>query len=147
MFILFKNTLLQGFLSALYGWEIEIEGVTLLLGGWWLDTSEQGHMEMIPVVNIDPTMGLVTDTGDIDWEDNEHIDQVAVEEEMLFKQKLLQTKREEEEAVFNAQSQLEDISCDTDEVEQIMKKALVSMEKTRKIVESIDGIADILQQT
>ena len=103
-------------------------------------------MEMIPVVNIDPTMGLVTNTGDIDWEDKERIDQVAVEEEMLFKQKLLQTKREEE-AVFNAQSQLEDISCDTDEVEQIMKKALVSMEKTRKIVESIDGIADILQQT
>ena len=82
--------MIQGYIPALYGWEIEIEGVTLLLGGWWLDTSERGGMEMIPVVNIDPTMGLVTDTGDIDWEDKEHIDQVAVEEEMMFKQKLIQ---------------------------------------------------------
>ena len=142
-----KESVIQGYIPALYGWEIEIEGVTLLLGGWWLVTSEQGGLEMIPVVNLDPTMGLVTDTGDIDWEDKEHIDQVTVEEEMVFKQKLMQTRREEEEAVFNAQSQLEDISCDTHEVEEIMKKALVSMEKTRKIVESIDGIADILQQT
>ena len=46
-------------MPALYAWEIEIEGVTLLLGGWWLKTAKTGAMEMIPVINIDPQMGFL----------------------------------------------------------------------------------------
>ena len=39
-------TLLQGYLPALFAWELEIEGVTLLLGGWWLETAARGEVRL-----------------------------------------------------------------------------------------------------
>ena len=38
--------LLQGYLPALFAWELEIEGVALLLGGWWLDTAARGEVRL-----------------------------------------------------------------------------------------------------
>ena len=101
---------------------------------------------MIPLVNTDPVMGLLdTETGHVDWDNKDEINKVVVEEEAEFKQRLLKTREDEELALTDIHNQLEEISCDTDEIEQIMKKALVSMEKTRKIVESIDGVEEILK--
>ena len=37
---------LQGYLPALFAWELEIEGVALLLGGWWLDTAARGEVRL-----------------------------------------------------------------------------------------------------
>ena len=39
-------TLLQGYLPALFAWELEIEGVPLLLGGWWLETAARGEVRL-----------------------------------------------------------------------------------------------------
>ena len=81
----------------MFAWEIEIEGVTLLLGGWWLETSARGQLEMIPVVNIEPEMGyLDPESGDWVWDGMERAKQISVEEELEHKQKLVRQKEEEE---------------------------------------------------
>ena len=127
----------------MFAWEIEIEGVTLLLGGWWLETSARGQLEMIPVVNIEPEMGyLDPESGDWVWDDMERAKQIAVEEELEHKQKLVNQKEEEESAVANAQEKLEDIEDETDQVEEIMKKALANMQKTQELVNSIRSSLD-----
>ena len=127
----------------MFAWEIEIEGVTLLLGGWWLETSARGQLEMIPVVNIEPEMGyLDPESGDWVWDDMERAKQIAVEEELEHKQKLERQKEEEESAVANAQEKLEDIEDETDQVEEIMKKALANMQKTQELVNSIRSSLD-----
>ena len=127
----------------MFAWEIEIEGVTLLLGGWWLETSARGQLEMIPVVNIEPEMGyLDPESGDWVWDDMERAKQIAVEEELEHKQKLVRQKEEEESAVANAQEKLEDIEDETDQVEEIMKKALANMQKTQELVNSIRSSLD-----
>jgi hypothetical protein len=38
------------------GWELQIEGVSMLLGGWWLSLAAQGLVESIPVINAEPLM-------------------------------------------------------------------------------------------
>ena len=130
-------------MPGLFAWEIEIEGVTLLLGGWWLETSARGQLEMIPVVNIEPEMGyLDPESGDWVWDDMERAKQIAVEEELEHKQKLANQKEEEESAVANAQEKLEDIEDETDQVEEIMKKALANMHKTQELVNSIRSSLD-----
>ena len=130
-------------MPGLFAWEIEIEGVTLLLGGWWLETSARGQLEMIPVVNIEPEMGyLDPESGDWVWDDMERAKQIAVEEELEHKQKLVRQKEEEESAVANAQEKLEDIEDETDQVEEIMKKALANMHKTQELVNSIRSSLD-----
>ena len=130
-------------MPGLFAWEIEIEGVTLLLGGWWLETSARGQLEMIPVVNIEPEMGyLDPESGDWVWDDMERAKQIAVEEELEHKQKLVRQKEEEESAVANAQEKLEDIEDETDQVEEIMKKALANMQKTQELVNSIRSSLD-----
>ena len=127
----------------MFAWEIEIEGVTLLLGGWWLETSARGQLEMIPVVNIEPEMGyLDPESGDWVWDDMERAKQIAGEEELEHKQKLVRQKEEEESAVANAQEKLEDIEDETDQVEEIMKKALANMQKTQELVNSIRSSLD-----
>ena len=130
-------------MPGLFAWEIEIEGVTLLLGGWWLETSARGQLEMIPVVNIEPEMGyLDPESGDWVWDGMERAKQIAVEEELEHKQKLVRQKEEEESAVANAQEKLEDIEDETDQVEEIMKKALANMQKTQELVNSIRSSLD-----
>ena len=130
-------------MPGLFAWEIEIEGVTLLLGGWWLETSARGQLEMIPVVNIEPEMGyLDPESGDWVWDDMERAKQIAVEEELEHKQKLVRQKEEEESAVANAQEKLEDIEDETDQVEEIMKKALANMQKTQELVNTIRSSLD-----
>ena len=34
----------------------QIEGVSMLLGGWWLSMAAQGLVESIPVINMEPLM-------------------------------------------------------------------------------------------
>ena len=36
------------------GWELKVEGVSMLLGGWWLQAAQRGQLASIPLVNIDP---------------------------------------------------------------------------------------------
>ena len=36
-------------------WELRIEGVTMTLGGWWLQAAVRGNLETIPVININPS--------------------------------------------------------------------------------------------
>ncbi len=125
-------------MPGLFAWEIEIEGVTLLLGGWWLETSARGELEVIPVMNLDPEMGyLDTESGDWIWDNFEKAKEIAVEEELLHKQMLVRQKDEEEAAVSNAHEKLEDIEDETVQVEEIMKKALANMQKTQDLVNSI----------
>ena len=125
-------------MPGLFAWELDIEGVTLLLGGWWLETSARGEPEVIPVMNIEPEMGyLDKESGDWIWDDNERAREIAVEEELLYKQKLAREKEEEEAAVANAYEKLEDIEDETEQVEEIMKKALANMKKTQDLVNSI----------
>ena len=38
------------------GWEIQIEGVSMLLGGWWLQAAVRGKLDSIPIVNSDPVI-------------------------------------------------------------------------------------------
>jgi len=37
-------------------YELQIEGVSMELGVWWLDAAKRGKLEQLPVVNIDPVM-------------------------------------------------------------------------------------------
>ena len=125
-------------MPGLFAWEIEIEGVTLLLGGWWLETSARGELEVIPVMNLDPEMGyLDPESGDWIWDNCDKAKEIAVEEELLHKQTLMRQKDEEEAAVSNAHEKLEDIEDETGQVEEIMKKALANMQKTQDLVNSI----------
>merc|ERR1711874_49356 len=39
------------------GWVLEVEGVQMLLGGWWLPAAVRGKLEFVPVINIEPVMG------------------------------------------------------------------------------------------
>ena len=133
-----NDVFVQGYLPGLFAWELDIEGVTLLLGGWWLETSARGELEVIPVINIDPEMGyLDLESGNWIWDDIEKAREIAVEEELLYKQKLAREKDEEEASVANAYEKLEDIEDETDQVEEIMKKALANMQKTQDLVNSI----------
>ena len=36
------------------GWELKVEGVSMLLGGWWLETAVRGEVDTIPVINTEP---------------------------------------------------------------------------------------------
>jgi len=36
------------------GWKLEVEGVHMLLGGWWLRAAQKGELQFIPVINMDP---------------------------------------------------------------------------------------------
>ena len=36
------------------GWDLTVEGVAMLLGGWWLQAAQRGNLETIPVVNLCP---------------------------------------------------------------------------------------------
>ena len=35
-------------------WQLEVEGVNMLLGTWWLQAAIHGTLEILPLVNIDP---------------------------------------------------------------------------------------------
>ena len=36
------------------GWELKVDGVSMLLGAWWLEAAERGHLDTIPVINTEP---------------------------------------------------------------------------------------------
>ena len=36
----------------------QIEGVTLLLGGWWLEAARRGGLDTLPVINRNPEVNL-----------------------------------------------------------------------------------------
>lgn len=36
------------------GWDLLVEGVAMLLGGWWLQAAARGQLDTIPVVNLNP---------------------------------------------------------------------------------------------
>ena len=41
-----------GFCTRQRGWKLEIEGVPMLLGCWWIEDAIRGKPETIPIVNI-----------------------------------------------------------------------------------------------
>ena len=95
---------------------------------------------MIPVINIDPEMGFLDpDTGDWVWNDMETALKIAKEEELQQKHKQIKQQIDEDNAVINAQTQLDELETDTDEIEEIMKKALSNMNKTQALVNEILG--------
>ena len=95
---------------------------------------------MIPVINIDPEMGFLDpDTGDWVWNDMETALKIAQEEELQQKHKQIKQQIDEDNAVINAQTQLNELETDTDEIEEIMKKALSNMNKTQALVNEILG--------
>ena len=36
----------------------QVEGVTLLLGGWWLPAAARGGPDALPVINLNPALGI-----------------------------------------------------------------------------------------
>ena len=36
------------------GWELTVEGVSMLLGYWWLQAAQRGNLETIPLLNVSP---------------------------------------------------------------------------------------------
>ena len=40
--------------KAQQGWQLQVEGVPMLLGGWWLEAAVRGALEYVPVINFDP---------------------------------------------------------------------------------------------
>ena len=95
---------------------------------------------MIPVINIDPEMGFLDpETGEWVWNDMETALKIAKEEELQQKHKQIKQQIDEDNAVINAQTQLDELETDTDEIEEIMKKALSNMNKTQALVNEILG--------
>ena len=125
------------YLAQLYGWEIEVEGVTLLLGGWWLEAAARGRLASLPVVNVEPLMGIMGEEG-TDWDSQEEVERINSEEEARQREEDLRRKDEENEALESVQTKLEDISVEAVEIEQIMQKALENMEKTKNLVKLIE---------
>ena len=127
----------KSYLAPLYGWELEVEGVTLLLGGWWSEAAKRGRLTYLPVVNDDPVMGVV-EGGETIWDNPELVDRINREEEARQKEEDMKRKEEESEALESVQTKLDDISVDAEEIEIIMKKALENMEKTKNLVKMIE---------
>ena len=125
------------YLAQLYAWEIEVEGVTLLLGGWWLEAAARGVLASIPLVNVEPLMGITGEEG-TDWDSQDEVERINREEEARQKEEDLRRKGEEGEALESVQTKLEDISVEAGEIEQIMQKALENMEKTKNLVKLIE---------
>ena len=102
---------------------------------------------MIPVINIDPEMAyLDPDTGDWVWDDMETALKIAKEEELEQKHKQIKQQIDEDTAVMNAQTQLDELKTDTDEIEEIMKKALSNMNKTQALVNEILGDPNFIKE-
>ena len=40
--------------QAHQGWQLQVEGVPMLLGGWWLEAAVRGALEFVPVINYNP---------------------------------------------------------------------------------------------
>ena len=95
---------------------------------------------MIPVINIDPEMCFLDpETGEWVWNDMDTALKIAKEEELQQKHKQIKQQIDEDNAVINAQTQLNELETDTDEIEEIMKKALSNMNKTQALVNEILG--------
>ena len=127
----------RAYLPPLYGWELQLEGVTLLLGGWWLEAAQRGSLLSLPVVNEDPVMGFLQG-GETVWDDPDQVERINREEEQRQKEDEMKRKDEENEALESVQTKLDDISEDAEEIEQIMQKALANMEKTKNLVQMIE---------
>jgi len=87
------NGTVEEYDPVLSGWEITIEGVTLLLGGWWLESARKGGPDTLPVININPEVGLVGSDGAVrmvsevaDKEEREALEAAVVEEERRDKE-------------------------------------------------------------
>ena len=39
--------------SAQMAWEMEIEGVKMLLGCWWMESAIKGRVNTLPVINVE----------------------------------------------------------------------------------------------
>ena len=110
-----------------------------MLGGWWLETAARGCLELIPVINIDPEMGYCNEEGDWIWDDRETAEHLSRQEELEHKHKMMKQQIEEDTAVLNAADTLKDLKDETDEIEEIMKKAIANMQKTKELVDSINA--------
>ena len=50
------------FSSVQSAWEMEIEGVKMLLGSWWMEAAIRGQVDILPLVNINHQEEAVVDT-------------------------------------------------------------------------------------
>jgi hypothetical protein len=73
----------QQYDAALSGWELTIEGVTLLLGGWWLEAAARGRLDTLPVINLSPSLGLQGEAGLVMLAEVEGEAREALEAEVL----------------------------------------------------------------
>merc|ERR1719204_1588657 len=86
------NGTVEEYDPVLSGWEITIEGVTLLLGGWWLEAAKRGGPDTLPVINLSPEVGLVGTDGSVRMisevaeEEREALEAKVVEEEVKDKE-------------------------------------------------------------
>ena len=48
----------EGFCTSKAAWDLRVEGVAMLLGGWWLQAAVRGSLDTIPVININPSYTL-----------------------------------------------------------------------------------------
>ena len=127
----------RAYIPPLYGWELQLEGVTLLLGGWWLEAAARGHLASLPLVNLEPTMGILGEEG-TDWDSQDEVERINREEEVSQKEEDMRRKDDENEALESVQTKLEDISVEAEEIEEIMQRALENMEKTKNLVKLIE---------
>ena len=127
------------YLSTLSAWELQIEGVPMLLGRWWLQVAERGKLDSIPVINIDPVMGCEDEEGSCDFD----VDVVA---SRMIMEKELENEREKKSAVSGmliapgtaaSEAQLEEIQIEKDKIDALMEEALENMEKTRSLARTL----------
>jgi hypothetical protein len=41
-----------GFCTRQRGWKLEVDGVPMLLGSWWIEDAVRGGPQTIPIINI-----------------------------------------------------------------------------------------------
>lgn len=122
---------------ALSGWELTIEGVTLLLGGWWLEAAARGDLQSIPVINLKPSLG-VEEEGQVRM-----LETAGSEEERLALEARVVEEEEhdrEEEASKDFTGLVPEMyqataSALLGEMEEESEQLLELMEKTRKGLE------------
>ena len=49
------------FSSVQSAWEMEIEGVKMLLGSWWMEAAIRGQVDILPLVNINHQEEAIAD--------------------------------------------------------------------------------------
>jgi len=133
------------YIKMLSAWELKIEGVTMLLGRWWLKAAERGQMDSIPVMNIQPVIGC---------EERDDVNGLAMGEEdpvlaLALRMSMEEEKEKEREkgsaitGTISApgkvlrEAQLEEIENEQRKLEALLERTKISMARTERIAKSI----------